>query len=223
MTLQDLTKKNQEFVHIATNQLLADGKSDAEIKAILEEHLPEIIDNQKKGITARSLLGAPTTWAASFTERPEDKARVSVQKNTNPWLMWLDTSLLFLGLVTALNGLMLLFGQSNVNTGLISILTLGFGGGAAMYVTYYYIYRHMGKPKSERPGWLKSFAVLALVMLVWFALFAVVPLLPATINPKLPEVVLFIIALASFGLRFYLQRKYNIQSSMAPVTPQQRR
>lgn len=25
MTLQDLTKKNQEFVHIATNQLLADG------------------------------------------------------------------------------------------------------------------------------------------------------------------------------------------------------
>lgn len=125
MTLQDLTKKNQEFVHIATNQLLADGKSDAEIKAILEEHLPEIIDNQKKGITARSLLGAPTTWAASFTERPEDKARVSVQKNTNPWLMWLDTSLLFLGLVTALNGLMLLFGQSNVNTGLISILTLG--------------------------------------------------------------------------------------------------
>lgn len=48
MTLQDLTKKNQEFVHIATNQLLADGKSDAEIKAILEEHLPEIIDNQKK-------------------------------------------------------------------------------------------------------------------------------------------------------------------------------
>lgn len=152
MTLQDLTKKNQEFVHIATNQLLADGKSDAEIKAILEEHLPEIIDNQKKGITARSLLGAPTTWAASFTERPEDKARVSVQKNTNPWLMWLDTSLLFLGLVTALNGLMLLFGQSNVNTGLISILTLGFGGGAAMYVTYYYIYRHMGKPKSERPG-----------------------------------------------------------------------
>lgn len=81
----------------------------------------------------------------------------------------------------------------------------------------------MGKPKSERPGWLKSFAVLALVMLVWFALFAVVPLLPATINPKLPEAVLFIIALASFSLRFYLQRKYNIQSSMAPVAPQQRR
>ena len=35
MDIQKLTKKNQEFIHIATNQLIKDGKSDQEIKDIL--------------------------------------------------------------------------------------------------------------------------------------------------------------------------------------------
>ena len=67
MDLNQLTKKNQEFIHIATNQLIRDGKSDEEIKAILADVLPTIVENQKKGTTARALLGAPSTWAASFT------------------------------------------------------------------------------------------------------------------------------------------------------------
>ena len=36
MDIQKLTKKNQEFIHIATNQLIKDGKSDQEIKDILD-------------------------------------------------------------------------------------------------------------------------------------------------------------------------------------------
>lgn len=48
MELQELTKKNQEFIHIATSQLIRDGKSDQEIKELLEEVLPTIIENQKK-------------------------------------------------------------------------------------------------------------------------------------------------------------------------------
>ena len=62
MDIQKLTKKNQEFIHIATNQLIKDGKSDQEIKDILGNVIPELIENQKKGITGRGLLGAPTVW-----------------------------------------------------------------------------------------------------------------------------------------------------------------
>ena len=51
MDIQKLTKKNQEFIHIATNQLIKDGKSDQEIKDILGDIIPELIENQKKGIT----------------------------------------------------------------------------------------------------------------------------------------------------------------------------
>ncbi len=39
--------KNQEFIHIATNQLIKDGKTDSEIKELLEEILPTIIEKQK--------------------------------------------------------------------------------------------------------------------------------------------------------------------------------
>ena len=57
MDIQKLTKKNQEFIHIATNQLIKDGKSDQEIKDILGNVIPELIENQKKGITGRGLFG----------------------------------------------------------------------------------------------------------------------------------------------------------------------
>lgn len=48
MDLTNLTKKNQEFIHIATNQLIKDGKTDAEVQAILDEVMPTILENQKK-------------------------------------------------------------------------------------------------------------------------------------------------------------------------------
>ena len=73
MDIQKLTKKNQEFIHIATNQLIKDGKSDQEIKDILGDIIPELIENQKKGITGRGLLGAPTVWAASFSPEKHQK------------------------------------------------------------------------------------------------------------------------------------------------------
>lgn len=46
--LQKLTKKNQEFVHIATQQFIKDGKTDAEIQTIFEEVIPHILEEQSK-------------------------------------------------------------------------------------------------------------------------------------------------------------------------------
>ena len=48
MDIQNLTKKNQEFIHIATNQLIKDGKSDQEIKEILEGIIPDLLENEKR-------------------------------------------------------------------------------------------------------------------------------------------------------------------------------
>ena len=55
MDLNQLTKKNQEFIHIATNQLIRDGKSDEEIKAILADVLPTIVKKKKKMFIYRHL------------------------------------------------------------------------------------------------------------------------------------------------------------------------
>ncbi|KHD46314.1 DUF1129 domain-containing protein [Streptococcus hongkongensis] len=217
MDFQYLTKKNQEFIHIATNRLIEDGKTDQEIKDILEETVPTILEKQRQGIPARSFLGAPTAWAASFTEKKDGtngKAN-DKPKNTNPWLMWLDTSFLFIGVVSLLNGMMTFFNPNATVTGLVSLLALGFGGGASMYATYYFIYRHLGKEKSQRPNWIKTFGALSLAMLGWFGIYSATAFLPRSINPLLPPFPLVIIGGIAFALRYYLKRKYNVQNAMA--------
>ncbi|EHI70826.1 DUF1129 domain-containing protein [Streptococcus ictaluri] len=216
MDLQELTKKNQEFIHIATNKLIQDGKTDQDIKAILEKELPQILENQKKGITARSFLGAPTVWAASFSQEKSLSQKENTPKNTNPWLMWLDTSLLFIGMVALLNGVMIFFNTNATVTGLVSLLALGFGGGASMYATYYFIYRHMGKDKSQCPSWLKIVVGLALAMFIWFGLYSATAFLPQSLNPQLSPLALVIIGAAAIAVRYALQKKYNIQNAMAP-------
>ena len=99
VSLDKLSKKNKEFIHIATNQLLQDGKSDQEIQTILEGILPEILENQAKGITARGLYGAPTTWAASLTAKERYDAEHPKENDDPKWMM-LDSVLFIFGFFT---------------------------------------------------------------------------------------------------------------------------
>ncbi len=75
--LQKLTKKNQEFIHIATQQFIKDGKTDAEIKAVFEEVIPKILRSKPKN-DCTFLYGAPTHWAHSFTV--SEQYEKSIQK-----------------------------------------------------------------------------------------------------------------------------------------------
>ena len=73
--LQKLTKKNQEFIHIATQQFIKDGKTDAEIKAIFEEVIPKILEEQAKGTTAVPSTGLqPTGLIASLSKSNTKKS-----------------------------------------------------------------------------------------------------------------------------------------------------
>lgn len=213
--LTQLTKKNQEFINIATKQLLQDSKSDSEIKAILEEALPQILERQAAGETARHFLGAPTAWAASFSQPQVTKA-ADQEKNTNPKLMWLDMTLLLLGVITLLNAATTLFSKTPTPTKLISLVTLCALGGVALYVNYHYIYRHMGKPKSQRPSLIKSLLMLMASMATWVTISSVTALLPDSVNPTLPLPLLLILAALAFAGRYYLKLKYNVQNAMAP-------
>lgn len=216
MNLHQLTNKNQEFIHIATKQLIQDGKSDAEIKEILEGILPSIEENQKNGIPARSFLGAPTTWAAQFTQSPEQiKEAAAANKNTNPWLMWANYSLFWFGLLGLITGILSLTNSNYPSYGLLSLIVIGLGGGAILYATYYFVYRHIGKEKSQRPNMWKSIAILAALMIVWLALFSASSFLPAAINPVLSPLVLVIIGAIALAIRYYLKKKYNILSAMS--------
>lgn len=215
--LTELTKKNQEFIHIATNQLIKDGKSDEEIKNLLEEILPTILENQKKGITARGLYGAPSEWAAQHTTATEETSTDQTVYNENPWLMWLDSSLFILALLGVLNGALNLFQASGNQYGILSMLVIGFGVGAGMYMMYYFVYRHMGPNQTEKPKFLKALAFLGFATLIWAAIFFLAAFIPAALNPVLPPFGTIAVGLVAFGIRYLLNKKYKIRNALQPV------
>ncbi|MGT2951258.1 hypothetical protein BU202_09085 [Streptococcus cuniculi] len=211
--MKELTKKNQEFIHIATNQLIKAGKTDAEIKELLEEILPVILENQKAGVTARSLYGAPSDWAASKTTRSEEADKPEL--NENPWLMWLDSSLLLLAIIGVVNGAMNSFG-AGVNYGLITMLLIGFGVGAGMYMMYHFVYRDQVKT-GKRPSFVKAIGFLVLATLAWSLVFLLAALIPSSINPVVSPFFAILIGAAAFGIRYLLKKKYNIRNAMQPM------
>ncbi|HFI0564284.1 TPA: DUF1129 domain-containing protein [Streptococcus suis] len=211
---KELTKKNQEFIHIATNQLIKDGKTDSEIKALLEEILPTIIEKQKTGVTARNLYGAPSEWAASKSFSKEEM-KDQVEFNENPWLMWLDSSLFMLALIAGINGVMNLLGQG-AQYGLVTLLVIGFGVGAGMYFMYHFVYKEQIQT-GQRPKLLKAILFLGLATLAWSLVFLLAALIPATFNPILPPIATILIGVLAFGIRYLLKKKYNIRNAMSPV------
>ncbi|HEL1639545.1 TPA: DUF1129 family protein [Streptococcus suis] len=212
--IKELTKKNQEFIHIATNQLIKDGKSDEEIKTLLADILPTIIENQKTGITARSLYGPPSKWAAAQTKQANNDLH-NQEENDNPWLMWLDSSLLILALISGLNGILNFFNTGS-QYGIVTLLVIGFGVGAGMYMMYHFVYREQAKT-GQRPNLLKAIGVLVLATLAWSIVFFLAALIPSSINPVVSPVFAVLLAAVSFGLRHLLRKKFNIRNAMQPV------
>ncbi|MGT2930157.1 DUF1129 domain-containing protein [Streptococcus dentasini] len=223
MDLQELTKKNREFITIASHQLQKDGKSQEEIEAILADVLPTIIENQKEGHTARSLFGAPTIWAKTFTESSSTQANQAQRDDTNknPWLMWLDSSLMLLGFFGLIYGLTSLANKHYYQQGygIVTTIVTALTGGAALYALYHFVYRYAGKPKSERPSLWRSLMYMAVFTLIWIGFVGATALIPKALNPVLPGLVMIVISGLSFALKYFLKKQYNIQSALATQKP----
>ena len=215
--LQKLTKKNQEFIHIATQQFLKDGKTDAEIKAVFEEVIPKILEEQAKGTTARSLYGAPTHWAHSFTVK-EQYEKEHPKENDDPKLMIMDSALFITSLFALVSALTTFFSTDQaIGYGLITLLLVGLVGGLAFYLMYYFVYQYYGPDtdRSQRPPFWKSLLVMLATMFAWVFILFLSNFLPQAINISLPPLVLMVIGGALLALRFYLKKRFNIKSASA--------
>ena len=211
--IEQLTAKNSEYVHNVTKQLMLLGKSDEEIKVILAEILPKIIEGQKEGILARKLLGAPMEFATQYKPEEDKVKRQETAKNESPFLMWLDSALLFFGVISVVMGLMgLLQPQASVY-GLLTTLASSALAGLVMYWMYKYFY---SAQRPQKKG--KGFAMLAVAMVAWAGVSVLVALLPKSINIVLAPYITIILGAAVMGIRFLIQRKFNVQSSMARQT-----
>lgn len=211
--IEQLTAKNSEYVHNVTKQLMLLGKSDEEIKTILAEILPKIIEGQKEGILARKLLGAPMEFATQYKPEEDKVKRQETAKNESPFLMWLDSALLFFGVISVVMGLMGLFQPQASVYGLLTTLASSALAGLVMYWMYKYFY---SAQRPQKKG--KGFAMLAVAMMAWAGVSVLVALLPKSINIVLAPYITIILGAAVMGIRFLIQRKFNVQSSMARQT-----
>lgn len=211
--IEQLTAKNSEYVHNVTKQLMLLGKSDEEIKTILAEILPKIIEGQKEGILARKLLGAPMEFATQYKPEEDKVKRQETAKNESPFLMWLDSALLFFGVISVVMGLMGLFQPQASVYGLLTTLASSALAGLVMYWMYKYFY---SAQRPQKKG--KGFAMLAVAMVAWAGVSVLVALLPKSINIALAPYITIILGAAVMGIRFLIQRKFNVQSSMARQT-----
>ncbi|WP_285004594.1 DUF1129 domain-containing protein [Lactococcus garvieae] len=211
--IEQLTAKNSEYVHNVTKQLMLLGKSDEEIKTILAEILPKIIEGQKEGILARKLLGAPMEFATQYKPEEDKVKRQETAKNESPFLMWLDSALLFFGVISVVMGLMGLFQPQASVYGLLTTLASSALAGLVMYWMYKYFY---SAQRPQKKG--KGFAMLAVAMVAWAGVSVLVALLPKSINIVLAPYITIILGAAVMGIRFLIQRNFNVQSSMARQT-----
>ncbi|WP_148880714.1 DUF1129 domain-containing protein [Streptococcus sp. Marseille-P7376] len=219
VSLDKLSKKNKEFIHIATHQLLKDGKSDQEIKTILEEIIPEILENQTKGITARGLYGAPTTWASSLTEKERYDAEHPKENDDPKWMM-LDSVLFIFGFFTVLTSIVNLASSQPSVYGMTTLVFGSLVGGLAFYALYNFIYRFYGPntERSQRPHLLKSILIMVGAIALWTLSIVGSSLLPDFLNPHFSNIVVAIIGGITLALRFYLKKRFNIKSAtMGPA------
>lgn len=215
--IEQLTAKNSEYVHVVTRELVKIGKTDEEIKTILSDILPQIVTGQAQRILAKDLLGTPSEFTAQYAPATaSDKSKQTAgTDNTNetPVLMWLDSSLLMLGLLAVINGIMAIFSKNAKTYGILTLIIMSFAAGLVLYLMFRVIY----KPQSEgkKTSLIKTTATLSLAFLAWILIFSLSVFLPKSINFSPDGYITALIGAASLGIRYLLKRHYHIRSAMS--------
>lgn len=198
-----LSNKNAEYVFKLNKRLMDDGFSQDDAKAAIDKLLPEIVENQIKGIPANQLYG-PVTQRAQDIAHPVKKA-----KKTPFWASWIDTSLLFFALFGVLYGVVAMTSKKsdpNSQTGIITLIVLSAMWGALLT----WFNNRMKLPKSERPGWGITIGYLAVGLVFMFVFLAAMTVVPVSINPALNSIGYFIAAIVAYGIRFVFRRTMGI-------------
>ncbi len=209
---KQLTKRNQQYIFDLKKSLEAANLSEEEKAIALHEILPVLVKEQKGGRTARQLFGTVSERTEAILNKPEEV------KETKPVMMWLDNTLLILGIFGIMMGIMGLFARDSAQVyGIITFISMAMVGGWVFYIMYKYMYQYErpGADKSQRPKMWKIMLILMGSFFLWIATIAVTSLLPTSINIVLDPIILAVIGAAAIGLRYYLKKKYNIVGSLS--------
>ena len=199
-----LSNKNAEYVFKLNKYLMENGFKEDEAKESIDNLLPEIMDNQIKGIPANQLYG-PATQKATEIVHPTKKPKV-----TPFWASWIDTSLLFFALFGVLYGIVAMtskISDPSNQTGIITLIVLSAMWGALLT----WFNNRMKLPKDQRPGWGITIGYLVVGLAFMFVFLAAMTVVPTSINPSLNAIGYFIAAVVAYGIRFVFRRTMGIK------------
>ncbi|MFD1901186.1 DUF1129 domain-containing protein [Enterococcus termitis] len=200
---QKLTKRNEQYIFDLKKSLVAANLSEEAQTLALHEILPQLVEGQKSGKTARQLFGTVSERTESILNKPEELPE------STPTLMWLDNTLLLFGVMTLMFSIMMMWSKGKTQPlGLLTLVLASMAGGYVFYLMYKYVYQYdrPGMDKSKRPGWFKTGLILVGSMLLWLAVFAGSAMLPAVINPIFDPVIVIILGGVALVVRHFLKK-----------------
>lgn len=207
---KQLTKRNEQYIFDLKKSLTTANVSEEEQVVALSEMLPIIILEQKKGVTARQIYGTVSQRTEALLNKPKK------QPQSTPLLMWLDNSLLIFGIMAIMFSLTMTWSKGSAQPmGLLTLILASLSGGYVFYLMYKFVWQY-DRPeadRSKRPSWIKTTLLLVGAMILWIMIFSISTMIPNVINPVLDPIVVIIIGVVALIGRYFLKKKYNMQSS----------
>lgn len=204
-----LTKKNEQYIYQLERGLKEAGFDEAQIEKELSVILPEIVEKQKAGVTARQLFGTVTECVQSVVSGP-----VKDPNEKSPdWQIAVDSGLLVGGLLALVTGVSLMLNPETQAMGLVTLL-INFVVGAYIMLAILKNTPKYDNPKGQR-GYIRYLVVSTVALGAWLiVILGSQQFIPSFINITTGyEWYLLIGAAALFG-KFYLKKKLNIVGSV---------
>lgn len=244
MSENELSKKNADYIFRLKKAITADDSKieSVQVDEILSTTKNQLLEGQKKGQTAAQLFGTVNQYALDLKDPKGSAARrkktqelakgkPSAKQATTDFMKQpnlFDFSFRTLAIDTTLELMIMFFGMY----GITGMLAAKNSGAQQMGITtlivlsvltgilYSWISRFLTpNPKSTeplRPAW-KTILITLIVIAGWLLIFFLAAFIPSILNPKVPAVVLLVVAAAL--LVFYLnwKKRTGIPKGFLPI------
>lgn len=204
-----LTNKNEQYVYQLERSLRAANVTSEKIETELSHMLPVLVEQQKKGMTARQLYGTVTECVENLLSGPKKDSNAK----SPDWQVAVDGGLLVGGFFALIAGIMLYINPEQTEAmGLVTLIANFIAGGFAL-LGLSKVTPDINQPKGKR-GYLRYIGMSVLIMIAWLIVVMASQLLPQSWNVVLPAIVYLVIGAVALGAKWYLKRTFDIRGGI---------
>ncbi|MDR2660520.1 MAG: DUF1129 domain-containing protein [Lactobacillaceae bacterium] len=226
MATNELNKRNNEYIYKLSKIITAEdsGINKETVDNVLKNTKNQLLDAQKKGITATQLFGTVNQYVLDIKDPKgaatrKEKLKNVGKKSTNSKntansrttkhlfefdfkTEFFDTAGLLFIMFAFMYGITSIMNPKNATSmGIVSLISIAVLSGLVYVFSIRYITPNPKVLESKKPAWKKILAVIGLIA-SWMILFTLVAMVPKQFNPELPNGFLFVLAI--IGLLVYL-------------------